>query len=262
MNNFLPLKEEAEDYFSQDDLPYWAEEVRQLRDSDSPFLDDSDWRLYTVWNFHKANNQARHFGNIPPEIIDNLLFLYTKPLDVVFDPFGGGGSTIDQCMKRKRRYYVSNLNPIPARPDIRRHDITTGLPADLPVPDFVFLDPPYWRQAEGKYSREKTDLGNIDLESFLTTIAEIAKAVKRKWSNAKRERGHIALIIGRWKENGKMVDLAFLCYERIQKYLPLIQRIIVPYSTQVHGGAYVEKAKEKKELLCLHRDLMVFGYGI
>ena len=232
-----------------------------FRNFEQDELKDSGRRIYTLWNFSKANNEVRHFGNIPPEIIDNLLYLYTNPYDVVFDPFGGGGSTIDKCIERSRRYYVSDLNPIPARDDIRRHDITTGLPDDLPVPDLMFLDPPYWKQAEGKYSQDATDLSNVDLEQFLTTIAELAKAVKRKWVNAKRERGVLALIIGPWKHDGRMLDLALLCYERISKYLPLVQRIIVPYSTQVHGGAFVELAKEKKELLYLHRDLLVFGYG-
>jgi hypothetical protein len=69
--------------------------------------DDSSRRLYDLWNFPKATNEVRHFGNIPPEIIDNLLFAYTEPFDVVFDPFGGGGSTIDVCTKRKRRASAS-----------------------------------------------------------------------------------------------------------------------------------------------------------
>jgi DNA modification methylase len=246
-----------------------AEIVKNGRLSDSDIFgnfehdepDDSGRRIYTIWNFSKATNEVRHFGNIPPEIIDNLLYLYTKPFDVVFDPFGGGGSTIDKCVQRQRRHYVSDLNPIPARSDIRKHDITTGLPGDLPVPDLVFLDPPYWKQAEKKYSEDATDLANIDLEAFLATIGNIAKAVKRKWVNAKRDRGTLALIIGPWKQDGKMLDLSLLCYERISKFLPLTQRIIVPYNTQVHGGAYVERAKQNKELLYLHRDLMVFSYG-
>ena len=99
-------------------------------------------QLYTVWKFPKLTNQSRVFGSIPQEILDNLLYYFTKPFDVVFDPFGGGGMTIDVCKKRKRRYYVSDLSPIPARiTEIRQHDITAGLPEDLPVPDFVFLDP-------------------------------------------------------------------------------------------------------------------------
>lgn len=214
-------------------------------------------QLYIIWNFGKATNDVRHFGNIPPEIIENLLYYYTKPFDVVFDPFGGGGSTIDVCLKRKRRYYVSDLNPIPARADIRKHDITTGLPDSLPVPDFVFLDPPYWKQAEGKYSNDPTDLANMELETFLTNIGNIARDVKRKWRNGRS--GKLAIIIGAWKKEGKIIDLPILCHERISKYLQLEQRIIVPYSTQVHGGAFVKMAIEKKELLYLSRDLMVFS---
>ncbi len=260
LHKYLPMLQEVEDRFSGPELDQIRDELQLVRELDC-FGTDFDRRIYTIWNFAKATNEVRHFGNIPPEIIDNLLYLYTNPFDVVFDPFGGGGSTVDKCVQRKRRYYVSDLNPIPARPDIRQHDITTGLPDDLPVPDLVFLDPPYWKQAEKRYSQDATDLGNVDLEAFLTTIGDIAKAVKRKWVNAKREQGTLALIIGPWKHNGQMLDLPFLCYERITKYLPLAQRIIVPYSTQVHGGAFVDAAKQKKELLYLHRDLMVFRYG-
>lgn len=219
---------------------------------------DSPRRIYDVWTFPKATNEVRHFGNIPPEIIDNLLYLYTKPFDVVFDPFGGGGSTIDRCVERKRRHYVSDLTPIKARDDIRQHDITTGLPKDLPVPDLVFLDPPFWKQAEGKYSDAATDLSNVDLETFLESIGNIAKWVKRKWNKANN--GKLAIIIGPWKEDGERVDLALLCRDRIQKYLDLSIRIVVPYSTEVHGGAFVKMAKEKRELLYLYRDLMVFSY--
>lgn len=225
-------------------------------EADSGIFRDFEPELYTVWNFGKATNEVRHFGNIPPEIIENLLYYYTKPFDVVFDPFGGGGSTIDVCLRRKRRYYVSDLNPIPARPDIRKHDITQGLPDDLPVPDLVFLDPPYWKQAKGKYSDDPNDLGNMDLERFLETIGSIARDVKRKWRAD--HSGKLAIIIGPWNVIGEFVDLPFLCYERIAKYLTPVQRITVPYNTQIHGGAYVKLAKEKRELLYLTRDLMVF----
>lgn len=221
--------------------------------------DGFEAQIYSIWNFGKATNEVRHFGNIPPEIIDNLLYYYTKPFDVVFDPFAGGGSTVDICRKRMRRCFASDLNPIEARKhDIRQHDITSGLPSELPVPDFVFLDPPYWKQAEKKYSNDETDLGNVELESFLDSIAKIASETKRKWSGAKRI-GKLALIIGPWKHEGKELDLAYLCYQRIQKYLNPVKRVIVPYSTQVHGGAFVQKAKDRREMLYLFRDLMIFS---
>jgi len=245
--------EVTQGYISQ----FLRELLVEFQGNDANIFRNFDPQLYTVWNFPKLTNKTTVFGSIPQEIIDNLLYYYTEPFNIVFDPFGGGGSTIDVCKLRKRRYYVSDLSPIPARQDIRQWDITNGLPDDLPVPDLVFLDPPYWKQAESKYSGKETDLGNIPLEQFLNTIAEIAKTVKRKWNNS-RSKARLALIIGPWKDDGQYLDLPLLCYEQIGKYLTLDVRIQVPYSTEVHGGNFVKMAKEKKELLYLTRDLMVF----
>jgi hypothetical protein len=56
--------------------------------------------------------------------VDNLLYLYTKPFDMVLDPFAGGGSTIDICKRRFRRYMVSDRKPIVEREkEIRKHDL-------------------------------------------------------------------------------------------------------------------------------------------
>ena len=226
--------------------------------NDSELFRNFSPEVYTIWNFSKATNQVRHFGNIPPEIIDNLLYYYTQPFDVVFDPFGGGGSTIDKCIERKRRYYVSDLTPIPARSDIRQWDITQGLPQDLPVPDLVFLDPPYWKQAEGKYSNKGTDLSNVELEKFLESIGNIAKDIKRKW-NSNRPNGRLAIIVGPFYRAGEYVDLSMLCCQAVGKYLDLVERIQVPYTTQIVGGDEVNKAKADKRMIHLIRDLMVFG---
>lgn len=230
----------------------------KFQGNDSDVFRSFEPQVYTNWNFPKLTNKTKIFGSVPQEIVDNLLYYFTQPFNVVFDPFGGGGSTIDRCIERKRRYYVSDLTPIPARPDIRQWDITQGLPDDLPVPDLVFLDPPYWRQAQKKYSEKETDLGNVDLDVFLNTMANIAKEVKRKWNN-NRPDARLALIIGPYKEDGSYTDLPFLCYGAIDKYLTPDVRIQVPYSTEVHGGKYVKSAKENKEILYLTRDLMVFG---
>jgi len=90
--------------------------------------------LYTIWNFGEATNVVRHFGNIPPQILDNLLYYYTQPLDVVFDPFAGGGMTIDVCQQRQRRYYVSDLTPSPARLPEQRLLITRFYPLLVSTP--------------------------------------------------------------------------------------------------------------------------------
>jgi len=43
--------------------------------------------LYNVWTFAKKTNAVSHFGNSEQRIVDNLLYLYTNPLDIVVDPF-------------------------------------------------------------------------------------------------------------------------------------------------------------------------------
>lgn len=68
--------------------------------------------LYNIWTFAKKTNAVSHFGNSEQRIVDNLLYLYTEPFDIVVDPFAGGGSTIDVCKRRLRRYWASDRKPI------------------------------------------------------------------------------------------------------------------------------------------------------
>jgi len=77
------------------------------------FQDDFAPPLYDIWSFSKLTNEVEHFGNTEARIVENLLYLYTQPFDVVVDPFAGGGSTIDVCFKRMRRCWAA---PSPARP--------------------------------------------------------------------------------------------------------------------------------------------------
>ena len=74
-----------------------------------------------------------------------------------------------------------------------------------------------------------------------------------------RPNGKLALIIGPYQKNWQTTDLAFMCYQAITKYLVPIIRIQVPYPTQVHGGKYINNAKEAKQMLYLSRDLMIFS---
>jgi len=85
--------------------------------------------IYNIWKQQTKSEGSNHFGNSESRWLDNLLYLYTKPFDIVVDPFAGGGSTIDICKKRLRRYYISDRKPIIEREkEIRQHDITDGFP--------------------------------------------------------------------------------------------------------------------------------------
>lgn len=64
-----------------------------------------------VLNRMKAENDERHVCPLQLDVIENCLRLYSKPGDVVLDPFNGIGSTGYQAVKMFRRYLGFELKP-------------------------------------------------------------------------------------------------------------------------------------------------------
>ena len=230
-------------------------------------FEDADWKppLYDLWNQAKNTNHE-HFGNSPQEFVENLLYLYTEPFGIVVDPFAGGGSTIDVCQKRSRRYWVSDRAPIVEREaEIRQHDLVTSDgsvqvsgPFQWVDVQLVYLDPPYWRQAAGEYSTDATDLGNMGLEQFTAALTAIVNGYAAKLKPG----AHIALLIQptQWKAD----DRAWPAYHDLDviqaasKRLRLQYHIVCPYSTEQSNAQQVEDAKEHRRLLVRTRRLVVW----
>lgn len=217
--------------------------------------------IYNIWSYTKCSNETNHFGKTEQNILDNLLYLYTEPFDIVLDPFAGGGSTIDVCKKRLRRYYVSDRKPIVEREtEIRKLDIVEELPRlnkRWSEVTLTYLDPPYWKQAENQYSKDKEDLANQSLEEFTKNICSVVDNIAKKQS-----KGIIALIIQptQWKaDNKEFTDHVFQIIKGItSKKLILENRVSCPYSTQQCTPQMVNWAKENKKLLVLSRELIIW----
>lgn len=210
--------------------------------------------LYNIWNLPKQDNDRKHFGAFPEYFMENLLHYHTDPLDIVFDPFGGGGTTIDVCKRMFRRYYVSDRKPVPGREnEIREHDIKDGLPTDLQKPALVFLDPPYWKQAENMYSNDAEDLGNMSLEDFNASMQHLLKSLQ-DW---KVQRIAIVIQPTQYKNGWNWTDHVFDFDKMLPKY-EIEMRYILPYSTQQYNAQMVDKAKEGNKCLCINRDLIVW----
>lgn len=225
------------------------------------FLAEFSPLVYNVWNVHKENEGTDFFGSTPVKIMDNLIFLITKRLDIIYDPFGGSGTTIDSCKKMLRKYYVTDRKPLEYRPEIKKWDINDGIPEDLPSNiNLLYLDPPYWKQAKGQYSQDSEDLGNIDLSNeFHDKIVSFVKKLKTKIA----DNGFIALLIraSSVHENNsiKRIDHAFELSKEFEKIgFELIEEIIAPYPTVVYTGIDVNNAKEKKYCLDIARKLMIY----
>lgn len=225
------------------------------------FFQDAAFKppIYNVWTFAKKTNKIAHPGNSEQRILENLLYLYTKPFDIVFDPFAGGGATIDICKKRLRRYWISDRKPIVEREDdIRQMDVTQELPAlRWAKVTLTYLDPPYWRQTQDKYSDDAEDLANMSLEDFTKALAGIIKAIAKK-----QKQGVIAMLMQptQWKADDKhFTDHVFDIIKAVNtKKLVVENRVSCPYSTQQCNAQMVDWAKEHKQLLVISRELVIW----
>ncbi|KKM80927.1 hypothetical protein LCGC14_1334960 [marine sediment metagenome] len=222
------------------------------------FSDDFDLPVYNVWKVQNKSNTVSHFGNTEKQWLDNLLYLYTKPFDIIMDPFAGGGSTIDVCKYRGRRYFVSDRKPIVEREhEIRMHDIVDELPKPPMWEDvsLVYLDPPYWKQSEGAYSDSLNDLSNMTLENFNKTLSNLITQFAKKLKSG----SHIALIIQptQWRAPKRHYTDHVADMIKAVK-LPINMRIQAPYESQQANAQMVDWAKENKTLLVLSREIVVW----
>jgi len=231
----------------------------EFQSADLDFLIDykefieNDLLLYNIWNTKKGDNNS-HFGHFPKLFMKNLLYYHTEPFDLIYDPFAGSGTTIDACHEMFRQCIVSDLNPDKSRPEIFKHNIIDGLPKDISKPDMIFLDPPYWKQAEGLYSDSEKDLANMTLEDFYKAMNNLFTEIYNRKINK------IALVIQptQYKNNMQFEDHIFKFDKMLYDKYEIEMRYILPYSTQQYNAQMVEKAKEEKICLVLNRDLIIW----
>jgi len=233
------------------------------KSANSALYQDTDIPLYDVWTASTKSNEVNHFGNSEAKWVDNLIYMYTQPFDIVVDPFAGGGATIDVCKKRLRRYWVSDRLPIVEREqEIRKHDILDGTPKlpEWKSASLLYLDPPYWKQAQNEYSKDANDLANMPLDMFYETLSKFIKECAAKMYNG----SHIALIIQptQWKADSRaypadhITDM-ILALNNFKK-TKYVRRIQVPYSTQQYNPQQVEWAKKNRDILVISREIIVW----
>jgi ParB-like chromosome segregation protein Spo0J len=214
---------------------------------------------FDLWNLEVSNSPRRDsyfFGQMRPQVVENLLWAYTVPGQMVFDPFGGTGTTLDVARYMGRSAWLSDRKP--TRTEITQHDITQGWPASAPDQvDFILLDPPYWMQARGRYSDDPADFGNMSLKQFNAAWLQTVQVCTEHL----RTGGHLAFIVSHTQSKGgsTVEDHMFEMDEAVRSTgLNRIRRMMVPYSTQQATAFHVNWARENRKFLKLYRDLVVF----
>lgn len=222
-------------------------------------LVDFEVPLYNVWKFKEKSGGSSHFGNTEPTILDNLLYFYTKPFDVVVDPFAGGGGTIDICKKRSRRYWVSDSTVVPEREhEIRKLDITKGLPPLSRWQDvaLIYLDSSKWKQAENTSNNNaQADTTKKPLNDFTETFSEFINSISKKLHPG----AVIATLIPptQWKSSDKVcADYAAELIKKVK--MPINMRFQCLYDGQECTTQMVELAKTNKRPLVISSELIVW----
>lgn len=243
---------------TQKTVSNWLENLGQRSDFSNP---PASRQHFDVWSFGSdKDSDTTYFGRMPEQIVENLLWLYTDPGDVVIDLFAGSGTTIEVGKRMGRRVWASDRASFAKYPTlpINEHDATAGWPTDAPSKaKLVILDPPYWVQAKGRYSEDADDLGNKETwHEFITAWGKVVASVK---DHAER----VAFIVSPAQvgglSDGHVIDLAYdMAGEAILSGNYTIERrIIVTYSTQQATGQQVDAAREHRKLLKLYRDLVI-----
>jgi hypothetical protein len=211
---------------------------------------------YDVWAFrHDGAFGVPHPGSTPPATIAHLLHYFTAPGALVVDPMAGGGTTVDVCEGMGRRILAYDLEPV--RPDVRKHDVTTGFPPDCQGCDLIFCDPPYHTMHARRYG-DSPSVAELPYSGWLAFLGRLCAAS----FESLRPGGFMALLLANQTEADlpagcAYIDHAFLGYEAMRSagFQP-VRRISCPMAG-THLPQQVRRARAEGRLLGLVRDLIV-----
>ena len=223
-------------------------------------LTSKEWIAETVsvWtqkglgaNHPDAQIEKQHPAPFSFTDVARLIRFFTKPNNIVLDPFVGVGSTLKACALERRKGIGFELNPKYAELAIQRIDneirdlfsskeeqrVLVGDAKNLVKEllddsiDFVVTSPPYWnilhkedhkvrqeRKRDGldtKYSNSELDLGNVsDYHEFLEKLTLILGACSRVLKLNK----YMAVVVSDFRNKSNYVMFHAHLAEALGKY--------------------------------------------
>jgi hypothetical protein len=238
------------------------------------------WRDYddiwtdSLWRIPERDRSGAHaadyHGNFVPQVPNQIIRRFTKPRDVVIDPFLGSGTTLIECQRLGRHGVGIELLPHMAKLSAERiareanpHGVITEILAgdsgdaasvapriaaelkrmERTEAQLVVLHPPY--HSIIKFSDCPDDLSNCsDVETFLHRFGDVVDTV-----TPFLEKGRfLTLVIGDTYADGEWVPLGFQCMQEILTRDYSLKSIVVK---DIHGN----RAKRNLENFWRYRAL-------
>lgn len=167
--NYSPLGEKPRAGFvAPPDSPDYCLRTKCLQHRKG-FGPDAKVELSDIWTDihrikHKRDRDA-HPCQLPEKLMERIIKLATRPGDVVFDPFGGAGTTAIAALKLGRKFVVTELDPDYVR-------ITNEKLASMREHADMFGEFVVPREAT---KRQRGDITKRDIESYLQELAHRLK---------------------------------------------------------------------------------------
>ena len=171
-------------------------------------------------------------GRTPAYVISNLLERYTRPGDLVVDPFCGGGTTLDVAASLERESRGFDLQP-------QHEHVEEGDARHLPLKngtaDFVFMDPPYSDHLE--YSGKPECIGTLD--AFEPGYFEALREVFAETHRVLKDRRYLGVYVGdSFKKKRGFVGIGARLFAILEDFFRPIDHVAV-----VRGNRNLEKPR-------------------
>lgn len=226
----------------------------------------------SLWSFPDRGSWATHDGsyrgNWSPYIPRNLILRYTRPGDLVLDPFVGGGTTAIEAKLLGRDCVALDINRAAlsrtrektrfgeAR-ELRSPAVLHGDARTLPlgdnVVDLLCAHPPYADII--RCSRDQRgDLSHLPVKDFLAKLPRVAEECYR----VIRPGGICAVLMGDTRKHGNVVPLGMetLAVFRAASFAPKEIAIKSQHNTRM-GQAWPPRAAAHNFLMLAHEYLFV-----
>lgn len=68
-------------------------------------------KLEDIWNISRGSKFSKeHNATFPVELASKVIYNFSNPKDIVYDPFSGTGTTAAACLKSNRKYIGSEIS--------------------------------------------------------------------------------------------------------------------------------------------------------
>ena len=228
-------------------------------------------RTWDLWNFNDCDKRFGDDwpGRIPAQLVAHILYFFSKPDDLIFDPMAGGGVCADTCLAMDRRCWSLDMDDRPdTRPEIEPYHWNLNHKwDDLPImgskgkPDLIICDPPYFDKKADEYAEQSISVLSRDaylrfLEKFFLFLKKISKKNTR-----------LAFINSDWRdfqncpadqEDPGQGILVVDYYEILKRTGWSLSHIIqAPLSSERFNAGVVSAMQKKKILGVVSRYVMI-----